>query len=87
MPRLTRVRAVPWMIVLQASMAAGSHWRNLNAEERTRLKHLIVLSRGRPGNLSPKERSEARELATKLDLTGLARDLSPIGGRRHRRRP
>jgi Mg-chelatase subunit ChlD len=87
MPRLTRVRAVPWMIVLQAGMAGREHWRNLDPDERTRLKHLIVLSKGRPGNLSPKERTEVRRIAAKLDLAGLARDVAPIGGRRHRRRP
>lgn len=75
------------MIVLQAGVAAGSHWRNLNADERIRLKHLIVLSRGRPGNLSPGERDEVRDIAAKLDLTGLARKLAPVGGRRGRRRP
>ncbi|MEA2307337.1 MAG: hypothetical protein QOH43_4617 [Solirubrobacteraceae bacterium] len=86
MPRLTRVRAIPWMIVLQAGMAAGHHWRHLDAHERTRLKHLIVLSKGRPGNLSAKERAEVKQLASKLDLPGLARAATSMGGRGRRHR-
>ena len=87
MPRVTRVRAIPWMIVLQAGVAAGSHWRNLNADERIRLKHLIVLSRGRPGNLSPGERDEVRDIAAKLDLTRPGPQARAGRRRRGRRRP
>jgi hypothetical protein len=75
------------MIVLQAGMAAGQHWRHLDAHERTRLKHLVLLSKGRPGNLSPKERAEVKRIAAKLDLPGLARVVAPIAGRGRRRRP
>ena len=53
------------------------------------MTRLIRESRGRLGNLSPKDREELRKLVRKLDLRGLGRDvIAPLrgGGRRKRGR-
>ena len=92
MPRLTRVRAVPWMIVLQSAHARRRALAQPDARRAPRLKHLIVLSRGAPGNLSPEERNEVRDIAARLDSRGLRlgprarRQAAGVdGGRRIRR--
>jgi hypothetical protein len=85
MPRLRAVRALPWALLLEGAAVASRHWRDLEESERRRLRELLVQSRGRPGNLSARQRAELRRLVGKLDLPGLGRELSPFGGRRRRR--
>jgi len=84
-----RLRAVPWIALAQAGVAIGRRWRSLSAKERVRLIRLARESRGRPGNLSPKQRLELGRLVHKLDLKGIARELGPLArrgrGRRGRR--
>jgi hypothetical protein len=84
-----RLRAVPWIALAQVGIAIGRRWRSLSAKERTRLTRLARESRGRPGNLSPRQRIELARLVGKLDLKGIARELRPLAhrgrGRRGRR--
>jgi len=86
--RLSRVRAVPWAIVVQTALAANARWRALPPGDRERLAHLLKRSRGRRSGLSDKEREEVRLLLGQLDLAGLARELVPFvrAKRRGRRR-
>jgi hypothetical protein len=84
--KLDRLRAVPWLALAQASVAIGRRWRSLSAKERARLARLARESRGRPGNLSPRQRLELRRLVRKLDLRGIARELGPLAWRGRGRR-
>jgi len=87
--KLERLRALPWIAILQVGVAVSRRWRGLSAKERARLAQLARASRGRPRNLSVKERLEAGRLIGKLDLKGLGREAFPLlrgGGRGRRRR-
>ena len=83
-----RLKALPWAALLQAVVVVGKRWRSLSEKERSRLSSLVRGSGGRLGNLSAKERKELKQLAGKLDLKGMLRELVPIarGGRKRRRR-
>jgi hypothetical protein len=83
----SRLKAIPWAALLQAVAAAGQRWRSLSGKDRARLSRLLRGSRGRPGNLSSKERGELRKLVRKLDLKGMGRDvLAPLRSARRKRR-
>ena len=57
-----------WIVAaLEVALATRSHWRRLDPDERRRLTELARKSRGRPSNLSDREREEAAELLDKLD--------------------
>jgi hypothetical protein len=88
--RVSRLRALPWAVLLRAAALIGERWASLSGSERARIKRLVAGSRGWPGNLSAKERTELRKLIGKLDLAGVGRELVPVlrgrrGGRRGRR--
>jgi hypothetical protein len=80
--------AVPWLAVARGAMIVGKRWSALSGKERARLAELVRESRGRVSNLSVKQRLELRRLAGKLDLKGMARELSSLwrGGRGRRGR-
>jgi len=85
MPRfrsLPRVKAVPWAVLLQAGAAAHRRWRELEESDRRRLSELVRKSRGRPGNLSARERADIRRLVGKLDVAGIGREVLPFSRRR-----
>jgi hypothetical protein len=75
---VSHLKAVPWAVVARAGVLVGQRWNALSAKERTRLANLVRGSRGRPGNLSDKERGELRKLVGKLDLRGAGRELMPL---------
>jgi hypothetical protein len=86
--KLARAKALPWALLLQAGVVVGKRWRALSSKDRARISSLTRESRGRPGNLSAKERRELRKLIGKLDLKGAGRELASLvrGGRRRKRR-
>jgi hypothetical protein len=86
--KLDRVKALPWLMLLQVGVVVGRRWNALSQKDRARLAQLVRESRGRVGNLSVRERYELRKLARKLDLASVGRDLLPLlrGGRGKRRR-
>jgi hypothetical protein len=73
-----RMKAVPWLLLLQTAMMIDRRRRALSSQERSRLARLLRQSRGRPGNLTEAERVELRVIATKLDLVGIGRELMPL---------
>jgi transposase len=81
-----RIKALPWAAVLQAGMVVGDRWRRLSEKDRLRVRTLLRQSGGRPSKLSARERKELRQLAGKLDLKGMGRDLLPLARSRGRRR-
>jgi hypothetical protein len=87
-PERKRLKALPWAVLLQAGAVLGKRWRSLSAKDRAHLARLTRQSRGRPGNLSEKERRELRKLVGKLDLKGVSRELVLLTrARRWRKRP
>lgn len=83
---MPKIKGLPWLVVLEAVLAAREHWSRLTPAERARLQHLVVASRGRKGNLTRREQLELRKLARKLDLQGLGRNVVPRLTRSRRRR-
>jgi hypothetical protein len=68
-----------WLIAgLEAAWVANRHWRRLEPDERSRLRQLAVKSKGRPSNLSARERDEARMLLEKVDYAELGGNVSAI---------
>lgn len=78
MPPLPARRAVPWAVLLELVVVARDHWQKLTPGERAHLSALIKKSRGRPGNLTRRERADVRRLAVKLDLPALGRSVAPV---------
>ncbi len=77
---------MPWALVLQGGAIAFERWHVLSEKERARFMALVRASRGRPGNLSAREREELRALLARLDVSAAGRDLLPLvrGFRRKR---
>ena len=84
----SRLKAIPWAVLARVGVVVGTRWTALSAKERARLASLVRGSRGRPRNLSVRDRYELRKLVRKLDLKGAGRELLPLvsGGKRRRRR-
>jgi hypothetical protein len=76
---ITRVRAMPWVMVLQLAMTLRRHWKYLTPAERTQLATLVRKSQGSPAKLTPLERAEVRRLVRKLEPIAIARSVVPIG--------
>jgi hypothetical protein len=73
--------------MLQITVVLGRRWRKLSAKERTRFAAILRKSRGRPGNLSARERYELGRLVARLDPRGAGREVAALyRGRRRRRR-
>jgi hypothetical protein len=87
--RLTRIRAVPWLLLFEVARGVRSHVMDtLSPAERRRVAEILRTSRGNPASISPRERAELKRLAGKLDLRRMAQDLAPrvVGAQRRRRR-
>ncbi|HEX8160084.1 MAG TPA: hypothetical protein VF526_22105 [Solirubrobacteraceae bacterium] len=86
---LTRVRAVPWIVIFELAVTLRKHWKRLTPAERAQLGNLLKKSQGWPKRLTPRERAEVRRLVTKLEPAALAKSVVPIGRKaakgRHRR--
>ncbi len=76
---ISRVRAMPWVMVIQLAMTLRRHWKYLTPGERTKLATLIKKSQGSPAKLTPHERAEVRLLVRKLEPIAIARSVVPIG--------
>jgi len=43
-PRLPRIRAVPWLILIEVALAARSQWQSLPSRDRERLAAIVKKS-------------------------------------------
>ncbi|HST54501.1 MAG TPA: hypothetical protein VLJ42_01240 [Solirubrobacteraceae bacterium] len=90
--KLTRVKTLPWAVLLQAGVLANERWRKLSKRDRARVSQLVRESHGRPHGLNAKQRAELRGLLGKLELKSIGRDLLPLAraarkrGKRRKRR-
>lgn len=73
-------KAVPWLLVLEAAMIARDHWGRLDSRDRAELSRIVRKSKGRPNNLSDRERSELLRLVRLLDPLTAGRKLMPFRG-------
>ncbi|WP_320671448.1 hypothetical protein [Patulibacter defluvii] len=72
--RVVGRKVIPWLLLLDLLRETHAHWQDqLSERERRRLTELLRQSRGRPGNLTERQRREVRELASKLDLVKLGK--------------
>jgi hypothetical protein len=78
MPRLTRIRAVPWLLVFEAARTVHAHVNDsLSPRERRRVAEILRASHGMPQHVTPAQREELKAIAGKLDVGRLSRDLVP----------
>jgi len=88
-PGLRRIRAVPWLLLFEVARGVHSHvMDSLSPAERQRVAEILRKSKGRPANVTSREREELKRLAGQLDFKRLGRDLVPrvVAGQRRRRR-
>jgi len=81
MASLMRVRAMPWLMVLELAVTLRKHWKRLDPAERQLLGELVKKSQGRPNRLTAAERAHVRRLVAKLEPGQIARSVMPIGRR------
>ena len=88
MARLTRIRAIPWLLLFEVARGVRSHVLDtLSPAERQRVAEILRSSHGNPARITPRERAELKRLAGKLDLRRLGQDLVPrVVGARGRKR-
>jgi hypothetical protein len=68
-----------WLVAaLEVAWLARRHWHRLDPDERVRLRGLILKSRGRPANLTKRERDEATVLLQKLDYAELGGNVTGL---------
>jgi hypothetical protein len=86
-------RAVPLMwafVVAEALSTTRRHFEGVDPRARRRAVELVRKSKGRPGNLTPHEKTELRRLVGDMDLWQLSKDLAAVAspiGRPGRKRP
>ena len=62
--------------VAEIALVAKRHLEKLGPGEIGELRNLLVKSKGRPDNLSSRERKRIQELAKKLEPAAFAKDVS-----------
>ncbi|MCB0874625.1 MAG: hypothetical protein R2718_11565 [Solirubrobacterales bacterium] len=74
------------MIIAELALIAKRHLENLDPGEAGELRQLLVKSKGRPGNLTARERSRVKELVSKLEPGAFAKSAAqtstPFGRRK-----
>jgi hypothetical protein len=86
MPRLPGRKAVPWMLMLEAVMLMREHWSRLPSGDQRELRRLLAKSKGRPTNLTARDRDELKRLVRALEPFEFGKRLMPISGGLRRRR-
>ncbi len=72
--RVAGRKVLPWLILLEVLRQTYAHLQEqLSPKERARLGELLRHSHGRPSALSPRERRELQDLASKLDVIALGK--------------
>ena len=79
---------MPWLIALEIINAGREHWAELDPRDRKRLAELLRKSKGRPQNLTARDRTQLKEIAGRLQLLRFARRAATAAavGRKRRRR-
>ena len=78
MSRLSKVRAVPWLIVFEAARVASKHFTDVTSPaERRRLREILTRTKGMPQLLTEVEKRDLRRIGKKVDLKALGTELAP----------
>ncbi len=81
-PVVKRIPVARLIILAEVMMLAGEHVGRLSPRERRRVLELLRRGRGRPSNLSQRERAELATLVAKAEpklfARSVARKFSPI---------
>ena len=78
--RMSRVRTLPWLLILRSAQLIWTHLRDdLTPQERRQLGRLV---RTPPHRLTPAERADLRAIVRKVDLGSLGKDLALLRGLR-----
>ena len=79
---LRRIPVARLLVLGELVLLAREHLVKLEPHERRRISELVIRGRGRPSNLTPRERTELATLLAKTDPKLFARNalrkLSPI---------
>lgn len=87
MPAVSRLRAIPWFVLLQALTSLREQWTRLPQRDRARLAEIVRDART-TRSLSPRDREDLRRIASTVDKAALgravvaARAKGPRGGHR-----
>ena len=80
---MPRLRAIPWLIALDAAMIARDRWGRLAPSERRRIAEIVRKGRA----INDRDKADLKRIVSKLDLLDAGRQLLPIvGGRKRGRR-
>jgi hypothetical protein len=79
MARNSRVRALPWLLLIELAWTLSQYWMQLPKNDRSELQRLLKKSKGLPNNLTATERSDLRRIVVALDLKSAARQMAPLG--------
>ena len=78
MSRVSRLRAVPWLIVFEAARVASKHFTDVTSpSERRRLREILTRTKGMPQLLTEAEKRDLRRIGGKVDLKALGAELAP----------
>jgi hypothetical protein len=79
MPRISRFRAVPWLLLMELGWTLNRHFQALPKRDRAELSRLLTKSKGLPQNLTSSERETLKRIVTSFDYKAVGRDLIPVG--------
>jgi hypothetical protein len=79
MARKSRLKALPWLLLMELAWTLSQYWVRLPKHDRAELQRLLVKSKGLPHNLTARERSELKRIVVALDLQSAARQVAPLG--------
>ena len=87
MGKLTRIRAIPWLLLFEAARTVHSHVTDsLSPAERRRVTAILRETRGNPLNVTDAQRRELKAIAGKLDFKRMGSDFVPHAMRHARGR-
>jgi hypothetical protein len=89
MPSLLRLRALPWLALIDVARTTKAHLDDhLTDRDRRRVAEIARRTKGNPRLLTDRERADLKRIARDLNAGRLARDLGPslVGLRRRGRR-
>lgn len=75
----SRIKALPWLLLIELGWTLSQYWVRLPKHDRAELQRLLVKSKGLPQNLTASERSELKRIVVALDLKSAARQVAPLG--------
>jgi hypothetical protein len=79
-PRAPGLKLAPWLLALDAAIIARDHWNRLEPKDRRELTRIVGKFKGRPSNLTSRDRSELIRIVRELDLITAGRKLLPLRG-------